>query len=150
MLSAEEFITSTVNIGTINERPNCALEGPAISTGGHRMGFTTRESNHDKCGRVYVSTNRSYWVQRSLYHQLQLLGRKKSQSNQTQIVYKIIKSISNREEKPQLSYHYHLNTTQLNRNVNYFNHTDDYLFNVNYTMLTKYRAYFKWYKSLHS
>ena len=34
-----------------------ALEGPAIGAGGHRMGFTPRESDHTECGNVYISAN---------------------------------------------------------------------------------------------
>jgi len=38
-------------------RYRITLERPAISTGGHRMGFTPCESDHADCGGVYISAN---------------------------------------------------------------------------------------------
>jgi len=58
-------------------RYTITLEGWVINTG-HRMGFTTHESNHAECGGVYISANPITLSAEEfiLYLQLRISGRK--------------------------------------------------------------------------
>ena len=68
-------------------RYRIALEGPVISTGGHRMGFTPHcESDHAECAGVYISANPITLSAEEFICSTLNIGAKKS--NQNRFLYK--------------------------------------------------------------
>ena len=86
-------------------RYSIALEGPAIGTGGHRMGFTPRESDHAKCGGVYISSNPIVPSAVEFISSTLNIGVKKSKSNRHRIRYKKSNRYRMERTKPQPSHH---------------------------------------------
>jgi len=65
-----------------------ALEGLAIGTGGHRIGFAPSEFDHAECGAVYISANPITLSAEEFISSTPNIGAKKSKSDRHRNLYK--------------------------------------------------------------